>query len=180
MNRLLKNVLLLCVFLFGWGIAIGHVSAQQEFIMGGFDPKEWKIGHQTKDQNQIIVEFVPDGAPTPALVNALAEILIIGSPATPAAPVFTVAPTITGTASQGSTLSAHTGAFTGSPTPVSGFQWVRCNVGGVVIGDISGAVGDTYILGAGDVGHTIRVRQTAANSAGSASSSSAQTAVISA
>ena len=61
MNRLLKNVLPLCVLLFGWGIAIGHVSAQQEFIMGGFDPKEWKIGHQTKDQNQIIVEFVrPD------------------------------------------------------------------------------------------------------------------------
>jgi hypothetical protein len=58
MNRLLKNVIPLCVLVFGWGITIDRASAQQEFLMGGFDPKEWKIGHQTKDQNQIIVEFV--------------------------------------------------------------------------------------------------------------------------
>lgn len=58
MNRLFKNFTLLCVFLFGWFVAIGHVSAQQEYIMGGFDQNEWKIGHKTSNQNQVIVEFV--------------------------------------------------------------------------------------------------------------------------
>lgn len=58
MNRLLKNVFPLCVLLFGWGTAIDLASAQQEMLMGGFDPSEWKIGHQAKSQNQIVVEFV--------------------------------------------------------------------------------------------------------------------------
>jgi hypothetical protein len=29
--------------------------------MGGFDPKEWTVGHQASDQNQRIVEFVRPG-----------------------------------------------------------------------------------------------------------------------
>jgi len=41
-----------------WSIAIGHASAQREFLMGGFDPKEWKVGHQAEGRNQIVVEFV--------------------------------------------------------------------------------------------------------------------------
>jgi len=58
MNRLPKLFLSLCVLLVGWGISIDHASAQQEFLMGGFDTKEWKIGNQSKNQNQIVVEFV--------------------------------------------------------------------------------------------------------------------------
>jgi len=33
----------------------------QEFLMGGFDPKEWTVGNQTADQNQRIAEFVRPG-----------------------------------------------------------------------------------------------------------------------
>jgi hypothetical protein len=33
----------------------------QEFLMGGFDPKEWTVGHQTSDQDQRIIEFVRPG-----------------------------------------------------------------------------------------------------------------------
>jgi len=41
-----------------WGVAIGNVSAQREYLMGGFDPNEWKVGHQAENQNQVVVEFV--------------------------------------------------------------------------------------------------------------------------
>ena len=30
----------------------------QEFLMGGFDSKEWTVGNQVSDQNQRIIEFV--------------------------------------------------------------------------------------------------------------------------
>jgi hypothetical protein len=33
----------------------------QEFLIGGFDPKEWTLGHQASDQNQRILEFVRPG-----------------------------------------------------------------------------------------------------------------------
>lgn len=37
------------------------VSSYQEFLMGGFDPKDWNVGHQAGDQNQRIIEFVRPG-----------------------------------------------------------------------------------------------------------------------
>jgi len=45
----------------GWGVTLDRASAQQEYFMGGFDPKEWTVGHQAQNQNQIIVEFVRPG-----------------------------------------------------------------------------------------------------------------------
>ena len=51
----------LAAALFAWGMAIGPACAQQESFLGGFDPKEWKVGHQEKGQNQILVEFVRPG-----------------------------------------------------------------------------------------------------------------------
>lgn len=47
--------------LLGLGLAVGPARAQQEMLMGGFDPKAWEIGHQAKNQNQIVVEFVRPG-----------------------------------------------------------------------------------------------------------------------
>ena len=61
MNRFFKGAIPLCVVMIGWAVAIDDAAAQQEFIMGGFDPKEWTIGHQQNDRNQIVTEFVrPD------------------------------------------------------------------------------------------------------------------------
>ena len=37
---------------------IQHKPSYQEFLMGGFEIKEWTIGNQTSDQNQRIIEFV--------------------------------------------------------------------------------------------------------------------------
>lgn len=37
---------------------IQHKPADQEFLMGGYEPKEWTVGHHASDQNQHITEFV--------------------------------------------------------------------------------------------------------------------------
>lgn len=83
------------------------------------------------------------------------------------APVNTVAPTISGTTTSGSTLTANDGTWTGTPTPTFTYQWNR---GGV---NIAGATAKTYVLVAGDVGATITVTVTGTNTAGNASATSA-------
>lgn len=40
---------------------IQRSPSYQEFLIGGFDPKEWTVGNQTSDQNQRIIEFVRPG-----------------------------------------------------------------------------------------------------------------------
>lgn len=87
-----------------------------------------------------------------------------------AAPVFSTAPAITGTAQQGQTLTTTTGAASGSPSYA--VQWKR---GGV---NIAGATALTYVLVAADVGTTITATSTATNAGGSATSTSAATAVV--
>ena len=66
------------------------------------------------------------------------------------APVNTVAPAVTGTASFGSTLTTTNGTWTGAPAPTFTYQWQR------VTTNISGATSSTYVLVAADVGNTIR------------------------
>jgi len=91
------------------------------------------------------------------------------APAVPA-PVNTVLPAITGTATEGQTLTASAGTWTGSPT--YSYQWKR---GGV---SIDGATASTYLLVSADVGSTITVTVTATNAGGSASATSAATASV--
>jgi hypothetical protein len=94
------------------------------------------------------------------------------------APSNTAVPSIAGTAEEGQTLSASTGSWEGTPPISYGYQWERCNAFGEACLDIAGATNSTYIPGAGDVGSTLRVSVTAMNTAGSASSASAATAVV--
>lgn len=70
----------------------------------------------------------------------------------------TVAPSVSGTARVGASLSASPGTWTGSPTLTYG--WERCDEQGVCE-PISGATGDSYTPVDGDVGKTIRVIVTA-------------------
>ncbi len=58
------------------------------------------------------------------------------------------------------------------------YQWRRCDATGARCSDIAGAIGKTYMLTAGDVGATLRIHITAANSAGSSAATSAPTAVV--
>ena len=92
----------------------------------------------------------------------------------PVAPVNTVLPTITGTASVGSTLTATNGTWTGTPTPTYTREWRRNG------NPIAGATGLTYVLANEDAGTTITVRVSATNSAGTVAATSAATATIAA
>lgn len=114
---------------------------------------------------------------------ALAAAALTGGAAARSAaspPVNTAPPTVSGTAEQGSTLTASSGSWSGS-TPIDfSYKWRRCDTGGSSCDDISGANSQTYVIGGSDVGHTLRVNVTAKNSAGSAAALSAPTATVAA
>lgn len=81
-------------------------------------------------------------------------------------PARVTAPTITGTVRDGATLTWHAGTYTGQLPMTLVRQWQRCSAGGASCVDIGGAIGSTIVLGAADVGSTIRVREQATNTAG--------------
>lgn len=70
-------------------------------------------------------------------------------------PTWSVAPSISGTTAQGSTLTCSPGTMSGGDTTV--FQWLRSDTSGTGLGytAIAGATGSTYNLVSADVGHTL-------------------------
>jgi hypothetical protein len=95
---------------------------------------------------------------------------------TQAVPSNTSPPTISGSAVVGGTLTASSGAWTGSPTFT--YQWLRCDASGGGCGNITGETGSTYVVASGDVGKTLRVAVSASNSDGTVQVTSAETAVV--
>lgn len=87
-------------------------------------------------------------------------------------PIAQTIPTISGTAQQGQTLTATNGTWTGRGTLDFEFQWQRGTT------DIPGATGPSYVVPAGDVGQTLRVRITGVNTLGSTVAFSADTAPV--
>jgi hypothetical protein len=95
------------------------------------------------------------------------------------APVNSARPTISGSASLGSTLSVNKGTWTGVQPISFAYQWQRCDAGGNNnCADISGATGTSYNVVSADVGHTLRVRETAHNAKGTNSVNSSVTDTI--
>ncbi len=89
-------------------------------------------------------------------------------------PHANVKPQISGTAKVGKILSAGTGSWTNSPTSYA-YQWLRCSTTGTSCLVIPHATGATYKLTRRDAHHRLRVRVTATNAAGSATSTSGTT-----
>lgn len=97
-------------------------------------------------------------------------------------------PAINGTAEQGFALTASHGSYSYGGTPVTPqsftYQWQRCDAMGNACVSIAGATGQSYTLTSADVGHTIRVTETASytppgqTTAVTASSRSAATRVV--
>lgn len=85
-------------------------------------------------------------------------------------PINSVAPAISGTPTQGQTLTCSTGTWSKSPS--YGYQWLRSGV------PIIGATASTRVLAAGDVGATMRCTVTATKSGVSAVATSAATAAV--
>jgi hypothetical protein len=98
----------------------------------------------------------------------------------PLAPSSVGAPTLSGTVQQGQTLSESHGSWTNSPTSFA-YQWQECDSSGNSCTAITGATGQTYTLTAGDLGHTLRVSESATNAGGTGGPvSSAQSGVVAA
>ena len=93
-------------------------------------------------------------------------------------PVNQTAPSISGTAREGSTLTASDGTWTGSAPIVYQRVWQRCDTGGGACNAIAGAAGTTYQVAHDDVGSTLRVLVTASNGVGVASKQSDPTATV--
>jgi len=124
------------------------------------------------DPGSIQFKFMVNGVVSAGQVNLTADLLpmltAIGNAkitpsqfsalVTPAAPTNTVAPSITGSAVVGGTLTGNRGTWTGSPTFTD--AWTKDNV--VIIG----AVSPTYTPVTGDATHAIRYKPSATNAAG--------------
>lgn len=82
------------------------------------------------------------------------------------APANTAAPAVSGTATEGATLTVSTGTWIGAATISYSYVWQRCDTSGNNCVTIPGATGTKYTLAAADVGHTIHAIVTASNSAG--------------
>ena len=95
-----------------------------------------------------------------------------------AAPVNDVAPSVTGTAIESRILSGFAGGWNASPPPTLTLQWTSCDSSGANCVAITGATHPTYRPVATDVGHTLRLRVTAANATKTVVLSSAPTAVV--
>jgi hypothetical protein len=95
-----------------------------------------------------------------------------------APPAVASSPTVSGTAQQGQTLTAGSGTWSGTQPINYAYQWQRCDSTGGNCAPIGGATATAYMLTAADVGSTVEVAVTASNLAGSATASSAATAVV--
>ena len=93
------------------------------------------------------------------------------------APRATAAPTVTGTAAVGQTLTTTTGTWAGAPASFAP-QWERCDSGGASCVAIPGATNPTYVVTDADVGSSLRVSVTARNAVGAATEASAPTAAV--
>lgn len=94
--------------------------------------------------------------------------VVVLDPAQPGTfePVATTPPSIAGDATVGAVLTATAGVWTGNPIPTVTRQWLRSGAA------ISGATGSLYVTTQADLGASITLRETAANSVGSKSATS--------
>ena len=93
-------------------------------------------------------------------------------------PVNSANPTISGTATQGQTLTASTGTWTGKTPITFADQWYRCDSNSNNCSPITGETGATRIVDSGDVGSRLKVRVTATNGSGASAADSSTTAVV--
>jgi hypothetical protein len=99
-------------------------------------------------------------------------------PPPPAAPASTALPVVTGFFHQGQTLSGSQGEWTSGVPLLFSFRWFRCDSSGAACVAIAGAQSQTYVPAVADLGRTLRLRVTAANSGGVVHALSAATPAI--
>jgi endoglucanase len=114
------------------------------------------------------------------LLGSLVLLLLFTTTASAAtrAPANTSPPTVSGTPTVGSGLTASTGSWTGSKPIRYAYRWQECDSAGAGCTAIPNATGASYTVAPGDAGHTLTVKVTATNKAGSVSAFSAATGAV--
>jgi hypothetical protein len=123
-------------------------------------------------------KLVTAGAITAAALVAGAVFGLGSSRAAGNAPVSTAAPTLSGAAQEGQTITTSNGGWSGAPTSFA-YAWSQCDASGGSCTTISGVATAGYVAATADVGHTLRVTVTATNADGSTKATSAPSAVVS-
>jgi hypothetical protein len=121
-----------------------------------------------------------------AVVSIVAASLLMpaGSSArAQAAPKPTGQPRVSGTPTQGRTLTTSNGSWSGTAPITFRYRWLRCDASGggpngINCATIPGETTKAHILTRADVGHTIRSRVIATNQDGTAGANSNPTAVV--
>ena len=96
-----------------------------------------------------------------------------------AAPVNTVAPTVSGTSRRGFILTATSGTWSGIGNTLA-YQWQRSTNNGTTWSSIAGATSSTYSLGVGDEGAIVRILVIVSNPDATVSAASNPTATVAA
>jgi hypothetical protein len=92
-------------------------------------------------------------------------------------PTNTGLPTVTGTATVGSTLTANDGSWASKFLADFSWAWLRCDASGNNCGG-TGGTASTYVVQTADQGSTLRAQEIATNPAGTTKVNSAQTALV--
>ncbi|MDQ6774773.1 MAG: hypothetical protein M3071_00830 [Actinomycetota bacterium] len=95
----------------------------------------------------------------------ITDFAVVEGTTTAITPTNLSAPTISGTTTQGLTLTLAHGSWFNFPTAYND-QWLRCSAAGANCQAIGGATGQTYTLTAADIGSTIAVQETGLNATG--------------
>ena len=130
--------------------------------------------HFTGEINEIVVTNQLSTSDRVSLESYLGAKWAVSGIPTP--PANSLAPSVTGTARTGETLTTSNGTWTGSPT--FAYQWQRSSSSGGTYSNIASAVNNTYVLTDADIGKYIKVSVVATNSVGPTSVSSAATSIV--
>ena len=95
------------------------------------------------------------------------------------APTVATPPSIVGTPEAGKLLSAVPGVWNGGKPLAFTFQWRQCDAAGANCVDIAGATQETYQPTSDDVGHSLKVRVTAATATATAKANAPATVAVS-
>jgi hypothetical protein len=140
----------------------------------------------TKENQLMYLPQLYDGRLFPEELKGIGELLLYGTPVEVTAGIATTgidaamvrrepanasAPVVSGTPAVGQTLQCAIGSWTGIPKLLYTQQWLRDGAA------IAGATTATYVVQAGDVGHSLACQVTATNELGSASAISNAVAV---
>ena len=171
-----------CRLSFAWSASDGRdgdassptVAAGVVFYGDGYGHKalalDARTGRLLWDSGRAIRGSVYAG---PTVVNGKVYVSSVGGYlyAFAPAPQTVSPPSISGRATQSRTLTESHGSWTNNPKRY-GYQWEACDSSGRSCAAIGGATRRKYTLTGADVGHTIRVQETATNASGASSPAS--------